>query len=116
MPAAILHTIIGPNTRPNVMCLHLIRALGFVVQSWGPQTAWEITHSVGGGSVPTEQNPTSRASGSTSNGPVRYGPMKSKRTDQRTEADFSFLIRWEIPRLCRGGSRSLTIPGVRLSR
>ena len=25
------------------------------------------------------------------------------------------LIRWEIPRLCRGGSRSLTDPGVRFS-
>src|SRR4051812_45929378 len=25
-----------------------------------------------------------------------------------------FLIQWEIPRLCRGGSRSLTFPGVSL--
>jgi hypothetical protein len=26
------------------------------------------------------------------------------------------LIRWEIPRLCRGGSRSLTVPGVCFTR
>ena len=26
------------------------------------------------------------------------------------------LIHWEFPRLCRGGSRSLTFPGVRLGR
>jgi hypothetical protein len=27
--------------------------------------------------------------------------------------DFEHLISWEIPRLCRGGSRSLTYPAVR---
>jgi hypothetical protein len=28
------------------------------------------------------------------------------------EAEVCFLIKWEIPRLCRGGSRSLTFTGV----
>ena len=30
----------------------------------------------------------------------------------RTGEDGSALIPWEFPRLCRGGSRSLTFPGV----
>ena len=31
----------------------------------------------------------------------------------QTAKDITQLISWEIPRLCRGGSRSLTYPAVR---
>jgi hypothetical protein len=36
--------------------------------------------------------------------PIRYW---------RVSREVYFLVRWETPRLCRGGSKSLTAPAVR---
>src|SRR5664280_2584169 len=50
-----------------------------------------------------------------SNGAPKGAPLQSKSQDSRenphTERD-NCLLKWEFPRLCRGGTRSLTDTGV----